>query len=1637
MFKPDEYVVGGTVQAGDGFYIEREADQELLVLCRTRAFVYILSTRQVGKSSLIINVAKSLAEEGTAPVIIDLQESGVHELTADIWYIGFLTEVSDQLSLDVNVESWWNERENLPHGKRFTTFFKEVLLAQVAKPVVVFVDEIDTTRSLSFADDFYTAIRSIYNSRAIVPEFQRLSFVLVGAAAPTDLIRDTKRTPFNIGQRVELTDFTFNETLPLAARLGLPDSTTRDITNYVLGWTSGHPYLTLALFRQIAEGVKTGKKDWTAKDVDAIVAQNFFGGQEDSNLRFVRDMLTIHAPDSERVLTTYRDIYREKAPVADEERSPIKAHLKLAGVVRSEHGDLRVRNRIYREIYDEDWIRKHLPINWTRRLQRAASVAVALFFIALLPLSIFAWGQKQKAENALAAESTARKQAEEAAQRETLARAAAESSAENEAKARHKAEAAEQLEASARRKAEDLAVSEKQARLQATDSAERARKAMLLAEERRHEAEQAAISAQEAKSAAQDAAADAREAYEVARKAEEEAKKAKEQSDAKGQVAFARQLIIQAEAELEKNDTAAASAYFANALLLDDQEDTRSRLFNTLLQVARPFWTTPASLDMPSVLAMNGDGSVLATLIDQREIFISDTKSGTIKRRIPERHNYGSQILLDSTGRTLVTVTNDYLDESPPDPTTGRRTIVFDSNFTTYDVASGNVVSKVIYKTLTRPYALSRDGELAVVDSPDGKNHVLNVKTGKPQTLPDSVGQLLAFTFSPNGEVLAATKNNDLYLWDLRRNLAARVLNDAPLTGVTNDDRSRIAFSPDGKQIILYRESLNPPTSPSGASTIGFLLTVWDVATGKLVSKLAPAETIANFAFTADSSNVVLIIDSGKVLRWDIKENQTVEVVGKEFTPIPVAGGVFSYDGRRFAAHGVGSDYQIYSVDGMKLFGTVSIVNKPVGHSTTVNSVAFDPRGELVASSGNDSRVILWNATTGEMVRILSDKVSIDSVAFSADGKWLAYAGSSSINIHLWNRETNEQKVLSTTVSISSLAFSPTESLLAAGAVNGEILIWTPKQETIQSLAPEPTPSPSPTGGPVVPVARAVSSMDFSKEGQWLAAVRNDDPGIIRFYDMQSRTLRHTFRNGNDLFQSLAFGVNQAFATSSRNGTVRLWQLASTAEGSLAVNEVYVLPLKFGPQTTITISPDGQRLALANRGFVAGQPVSSQYAVRVWDVSSQQWLTSVRGGFEGVGVQFSRDGRFLAAGGTDGRVRLWEVKDSQPFSVMNAFNVQALSKNGELVASLERSASETVVVVKNLKDGRILLSIKGPEPSSAPDSPSAEFSPDNKWYATVAGNTARLWDLTNGRVQDIPSDGADISDIVFSLDSRLVIVAARGKEESGTKVGRDKAIVYDLQSGKKSEVSFAGGSLWAVAISPDGNSLAMGGGGEGPRDAKPKSLVVWDLEKNQQLFSWQGKNGAVLKLAFSAEQGKDKDQLVIATGEGNGEANPTDETVRLIDFKTQKQLRTFPGSADAIIGLAFTPRSSGYNMLITAGTGFRAWNLESDGSAYLLDGGLRLNTDNLPQRPTFTSSGRFMVAVARGQIKSWDLKQVSLLMNSKPEEIVSYVNNLTQLNVRGLNELGFARLSQEQLKALLGNSFRSSFSVVSTPSTGP
>lgn len=228
MVKKSVYTVGGTVQAGGGLYIPRDADEELLELCKAGTFAYVLSSRQVGKSSLMVGTAERLIAEGIRPVIIDLTQIGV-QLTPEPWYFGLITTIADELELDADIVSWWQSHSDIGVTQRFTRFFEDVLLSEVKGKVIVFVDEIDTTLSLDFTDDFFAAIRYLYNARANVPELERLSFVLIGVATPSDLMSDPNRTPFNIGQKVELVDFTFEQALPLSDGLGPDEENAGDV----------------------------------------------------------------------------------------------------------------------------------------------------------------------------------------------------------------------------------------------------------------------------------------------------------------------------------------------------------------------------------------------------------------------------------------------------------------------------------------------------------------------------------------------------------------------------------------------------------------------------------------------------------------------------------------------------------------------------------------------------------------------------------------------------------------------------------------------------------------------------------------------------------------------------------------------------------------------------------------------------------------------------------------------------------------------------------------------------------------------------------------------------------------------------------------------------------------------------------------------------------------------------------------------------------------------------------------------------------------------------------------------------------------------------------------------------------------
>jgi len=364
----DFFVAGGTLRPDAPSYVTRPADHDLLQQLQAGEFCYVLTPRQMGKSSLMVRTAQRLRQDGTRVAIVDLTSigTGSSELSPDQWYLGLLSRIRSQLRLATDVQAWWDDHQALGIAQRFITFLHDVLLAECSEPVVIMIDEIDSTLSFDFRDDFFIAIRSIYNARATDPICLRLTFALFGVATPTDLIQDRERTPFNIGKRINLYEFTWDDAKPLLDGLtALFLEQANSMLQRIFYWTNGHPYLTQK-FCQVLQTQRLTNEDTNFVNyVDDVLQTVFISeeGRKDPNLTFVQDRIaSSHNHEKRRMLKLYQQVLRSEY-VPNDDRSLVQNRLELYGLVGVAQGQLHVRNRIYMRVFGSAWIASMMPVN--------------------------------------------------------------------------------------------------------------------------------------------------------------------------------------------------------------------------------------------------------------------------------------------------------------------------------------------------------------------------------------------------------------------------------------------------------------------------------------------------------------------------------------------------------------------------------------------------------------------------------------------------------------------------------------------------------------------------------------------------------------------------------------------------------------------------------------------------------------------------------------------------------------------------------------------------------------------------------------------------------------------------------------------------------------------------------------------------------------------------------------------------------------------------------------------------------------------------------------------------------------------------------------------------------------------------
>lgn len=361
-----QYQVGGSLPSDSLTYVSRKADRELDNFLRKGEFCYIFNARQMGKSSLRIQSMKRFRDEGYRCVAIDLSSIGSQQVTLEQWYTSFTYSLANELELltRINLREWYREHQDLSPVYRLSEFIARVVLREIAEPIIIYIDEIDSTLNLSFRmDDFFALIRSFYNQRSDRPELKRLTFVLFGVATPARLIADRDSTPFNLGQAIHLEGFKPHEAQPLLHGIQERVKNPQSVLQAVLNWTNGQPLLTqkicLAIHQYADEIPEVNETGWVDDLVRSTILDNWEVNDHPEHLKTIADRILQNSHRSPGdLLTLYRQI-RARGDVKTSS-SPDEIELLLSGLIVRENGVLKVKNRIYDWIFNELWIEKHL-----------------------------------------------------------------------------------------------------------------------------------------------------------------------------------------------------------------------------------------------------------------------------------------------------------------------------------------------------------------------------------------------------------------------------------------------------------------------------------------------------------------------------------------------------------------------------------------------------------------------------------------------------------------------------------------------------------------------------------------------------------------------------------------------------------------------------------------------------------------------------------------------------------------------------------------------------------------------------------------------------------------------------------------------------------------------------------------------------------------------------------------------------------------------------------------------------------------------------------------------------------------------------------------------------------------------------
>lgn len=411
-------------------------------------------------------------------------------------------------------------------------------------------------------------------------------------------------------------------------------------------------------------------------------------------------------------------------------------------------------------------------------------------------------------------------------------------------------------------------------------------------------------------------------------------------------------------------------------------------------------------------------------------------------------------------------------------------------------------------------------------------------------------------------------------------------------------DVNQLVMSPDGKQIAI------------GSSNGIFVLAASDFVLQKHIVTNA---SISALEFSMDGTKLAAGDEYGLIRLWETTSwEEIASLSGHRLGVLDIA---FASDNARLAS---------VALDNTLIEWEIGAGLDPASISTPVSAVSrvvFAPGDQIICTGGNDFKINFWRVTDLTLLQTttVSSRV-VDMVMIP--GSTTLMVGGADRQVTLLDIENSSptRRLSGIRYPLSTVIASPDGKFIAAGDINGGIIVWG-QDRTVAwqaSSLEEGSGSENNLGN--------VHSMTFHSDGKTLFSVLRK--GTLRVFDTAS---------GNKIIQNesldlhahkIAISGNSKYAISqSSNGQVRVWDLYNS-------QFLYEVPGQI---------MDGNPTSPNNDYFAVAINAST---IKVYELASGREIYTFNG-HQGIkAIRFIRDGAMLAAG-IEQKMHVWSMSSGQ------------------------------------------------------------------------------------------------------------------------------------------------------------------------------------------------------------------------------------------------------------------------------------------------------------------------------------------------------------------------------------------------------